>query len=28
VRLRKAYPTARATDEANRLAERWDVAKK
>jgi hypothetical protein len=28
VRMRKAYPTARATDEANRLAERWDVAKK
>jgi hypothetical protein len=28
VRMRKAYPSARATDEANRLAERWDVAKK
>jgi hypothetical protein len=28
VRMRKAYPTTRAADEANRLAERWDVAKK
>ena len=28
VKMRKMYPSSRATDEADRLAERWDVAKK